>query len=61
MAGRKLRTYVHVDGQVYGPDSDVPTEVAKRIENPKAWEGYEEGKAEQADTSRKPARRTSES
>lgn len=61
MAARKLRTYVHVDGQVYGPDSDVPAEVAKRITNPKAWAGYEEGQAEQADSARKPTRRTSES
>lgn len=61
MAARKLRTYVHVDGQVYGPDDDVPAEVAKRIENPKAWEGYEEkAEAEQAETSRRSTRRTSE-
>lgn len=34
---KKLVTYVHVDGEVYGPDSDVPAEVAKQITNPKAW------------------------
>lgn len=61
MAAKKLRTYVHVDGQAYGPNDDVPAEVAKRIENPKAWEGYDEEKAEQVDSARKPARRTSES
>lgn len=61
MAAKKLRTYVHVDGRAYGPNDDVPAEVAKRIENPKAWAGYDEGNAEQADSARKPARRTSES
>jgi hypothetical protein len=34
---RKLATYVHVDGAVYGPDDDVPADVAKQITNPKAW------------------------
>jgi hypothetical protein len=28
---RRLHSYVHVDGVAYGPDSDVPAEVAKRI------------------------------
>lgn len=37
MASRKLRTNVAVDGTWYGPDSDVPAEVAKRITNPKVW------------------------
>lgn len=36
MAG-KLAAYVDVDGVWYGPDSDVPADVAKRIDNPKAW------------------------
>lgn len=35
--GRKLAGYVHVDGVVYGPDSDVPAEVAEKITNPDAW------------------------
>lgn len=35
--GRRLVGFVHVDGQVYGPDSDVPAEVAKQITNPNAW------------------------
>lgn len=34
---KKLATYVHVDGVAYGPDSDVPADVAKQITNPKAW------------------------
>lgn len=34
---RKLATYVHIDGEVYGPDDKVPADVAKRITNPKAW------------------------
>jgi hypothetical protein len=39
MAGRKLAGYVHVGGMLYGPDDDVPADVAKKITNPKAWEG----------------------
>lgn len=37
MSKRKLATYVHVNGTVYGPDDDVPADVAKEITNPKAW------------------------
>lgn len=33
----KLNTHVNVDGSWYGPDNDVPAEVAKRITNPKVW------------------------
>lgn len=33
----KLAGFVHVNGQVYGPDDEVPAEVAKQITNPKAW------------------------
>lgn len=29
--GRRLNTYVHLDGTAYGPDDDVPADVAKRI------------------------------
>ncbi len=36
-AGKKLAVYVTVDGQQYGPDSDVPAEVAKKIDNPDVW------------------------
>lgn len=36
-SAKKLVAYVHVGGQVYGPGSDVPAEVAKQITNPKAW------------------------
>jgi hypothetical protein len=35
--GRKLNSYVYVDGKGYGPDDDVPAEVAKRIDNPDVW------------------------
>ncbi len=35
----KLASYVHIGGQVYGPDSKVPADVAAQITNPKAWEG----------------------
>ncbi|WP_406459733.1 hypothetical protein OH768_33675 [Streptomyces sp. NBC_01622] len=31
MSGRRLIAYVHVDGKAYGPDSEVPAAVAKRI------------------------------
>lgn len=34
---KKLATYVHVNGEVYGPDDKVPADVAKQITNPKAW------------------------
>lgn len=35
----RLRTYVTVRGVTYGPDSEVPADVAARITNPKAWDG----------------------
>lgn len=35
--GRRLRTFVHVDGRAYGPGDKVPTSVAKRIGD-HAWE-----------------------
>lgn len=35
--GRRLNTYVHVDGIAYGPESDVPDEVAERITAPGVW------------------------
>jgi len=35
--GRRLNTFVHVDGVAYGPDSEVPAEVAKRIGD-HAWQ-----------------------
>lgn len=37
MASKKLAAYVHVNDEVYGPDDDVPADVAKQITNPKAW------------------------
>ncbi len=37
--GKKLASFVHVNGEVYGPDSDVPADVAKQISNPNAWDG----------------------
>lgn len=36
--GRRLRTYVHVAGRAYGPEDDVPAEVAKEITAPGVWE-----------------------
>lgn len=44
MATKKLATYVHVDGQEYGPDSDVPADVAKKITNPDVWAAEAEAK-----------------
>ena len=49
---RRLASYVHVEGQVYGPDADVPAEVAEKITNPKAW-GDKPASEEKADA--KPA------
>lgn len=34
---RKLQSYVHVAGAVYGPGDAVPTDVAELITNPNAW------------------------
>ncbi|MFC8658107.1 hypothetical protein ACFUCT_23345 [Streptomyces parvus] len=31
MSGRRLKTFVHVDGVAYGPGDQVPDKVAKRI------------------------------
>jgi len=33
----KLNTFVNVDGTWYGPDDDVPSEVASQIKNPNVW------------------------
>ena len=38
MAGRKLNTWVHVDGVAYGPGDEVPPEVAKKITNEDVWD-----------------------
>lgn len=34
---KRLASFVYVDGKAYGPDDDIPAEVAKAITNPKAW------------------------
>lgn len=42
----KLNTWVHVGDKRYGPDDDVPQDVADRISNPDVWaEGGPEGAA----------------
>lgn len=46
--GRRLSTYVHVDGVAYGPDDELPDEVAEKITAPHVW-------AEAPVTSEKPA------
>lgn len=35
----RLSIHVNVDGTWYGPESEVPDEVAARITNPKVWVG----------------------
>ncbi|MEV5911068.1 hypothetical protein AB0M00_19470 [Streptomyces chartreusis] len=37
MAERRLKTYVHVGGELYGPSSEVPPEVAEQIGD-HAWD-----------------------
>lgn len=37
--GKALVAFVHIGGEVYGPGSEVPVDVAKRITNPAAWGG----------------------
>jgi hypothetical protein len=61
MAGRKLRTFVHVDGVAYGPEDEVPAEVAERITAPGVWED-EADPADEAKTAarRKPAAKSDE-
>ncbi len=41
MTSKKLAGYVTVDGATYGPDDDLPGDVAEKIDNPKAWEESE--------------------
>lgn len=51
---KRLATFVTVDGVQYGPDSDLPAEVVKAIENPDAWETDDED-------DKKPPRKTAAS
>lgn len=55
--GRRLNTFVHIDGQVYGPSSDVPDEVAERITNPKVWDDGELPDADDTPAKAPPKRR----
>jgi hypothetical protein len=45
MAGKRLAVFVTVDGTQYGPDDDVPADVAEKIENPDVWADEEEDEA----------------
>lgn len=45
---RRLNTFVTVDGEWYGPDDDVPDDVAKRIGD-HAWDDGDQGDDEPAD------------
>jgi hypothetical protein len=47
MASKKLARTVNVAGSVYGPDDDVPADVAEQITNPEAWEKTDLGDADQ--------------
>lgn len=53
--GRRLSTFVHVDGVAYGPDDDVPAEVAERITAPHVWADEEPAKPAEKPATRKPA------
>lgn len=55
---RRLNTFVHVDGQAYGPDNPVPDEVADRITNPDVWDQDQDEAPEPAPAKsvRRPAR-----
>lgn len=55
---RKLKTYVHVEGDVYGPDDEVPGDVAKKITNPDVWDGAEETTSESGEAPRRATRTT---
>ncbi|MEU1761300.1 hypothetical protein [Micromonospora sp. NPDC005652] len=49
--GPRLAGRVYAGGQWYGPDDEVPADVARRIDNPKAWEGgkmptFDDGEAD---------------
>lgn len=37
--GHRLASTVVVDGRAYGPKDPVPDRIARKIRNPKAWEG----------------------
>lgn len=52
---RKLNTYVHVDGIAYGPEDDVPAEVAEKITAPDVWESPATAKSSPSDQSPAPA------
>lgn len=49
MAPRRLVSFVHVAGKVYGPGDDVPSEVADAITNPKAWGEQPTAEGEESD------------
>ncbi|MFE7799013.1 hypothetical protein [Nocardia sp. NPDC057440] len=60
---RRLATYVHVhDGEgnprVFGPDDEVPAEVAKLITNPSAWQSDEPAESGDSTTTRTGRRRS---
>lgn len=37
--GARLARRVNIGGRWYGPDSEIPDDIAAKITNPKAWEG----------------------
>lgn len=56
MARRRLNTFVHVGGQAYGPEDDVPDEVAEQITAPGVW--ADEPKAKEPSAAEKAAAAT---
>ena len=50
------RLNTHVDGVVYGPDSEVPDDVAARITNPDVWDGDPPAAGGEGDGAGEPAR-----
>lgn len=56
--GRRLTTYVHVDGRAWGPSDEVPAEVAERITNPDVWDTAVEDGGDAEASKPAPKRRT---
>ncbi len=47
--GRRLAATVYVGDRAYGPDSDVPDDVAAQIVNPSAWADSDVGTSAPSD------------
>jgi hypothetical protein len=51
---RRLAGFVHVDGRVFGPEDEVPSDVAGRITNPKAWVAGEVAESSEGESEEPP-------